>query len=228
MTSSGRHYAQRFARILKLYPHPAGREWRGKDFEIATNKYVSGSYITALRKGRIDNPGVDRLRKISEVMGAPFEMWLGEPEGWENTPREAGVPEGGSDSLADLINHLFEVIVDERSGKPYSDRDVSSMTHGRLGEDEIARMRSGELQNPTRGQLLALSDAFDIDPSYWFGRGERKPVLDPDLAEALRNDKTYALLNKSLSLDDADKDIVMTLMEQLETRRGPGRGPSPR
>jgi transcriptional regulator with XRE-family HTH domain len=214
--------------MLKLYPHPEGREWRGKDLEIATNKYITGSYITALRKGRIDNPGVDRLRKISEVMGAPFEMWLGEPEGWERAPREAGTPEGGSDSLADLINHLFEVIVDERSGKPYSDRDVSSMTHGRLGEDEIARMRTGELQNPTRGQLLALSDAFDIDPSYWFGRGERKPVLDPELAEALRNDKTYALLNKSLSLDDADKDIVMTLMEQLETRRGPGRGPSPR
>lgn len=213
--------------MLKLYPHPAGREWRGKDFEIATNKYVNGSYITALRKGRIENPGVDRLRKISEVMGAPFEMWLGEPEGWEHSTRETGAPRGASDTLADLINHLFEVIVDERSGEPYSNRAVSSMTHGRLGEDEIARMRSGELQNPTRGQLLALSDAFDIDPSYWFGRGDRKPVLDSELAEALRDDKTYALLNKSLSLDDADKDIVMTLMDQLETRRGPGRGSSP-
>lgn len=224
--SSGRHYAQRFARMLELYPHPAGRQWRGKDFEVATNNYVTGSYITALKKGRIENPGVERLRTISEVMSAPFEMWLVEPEDWGRSPREAGVPEGASDTLADLIEHLFATIVDERSGRPYSNRDVSAMTHGRLAEDDIARMRSGELKNPTRGQLLALSDAFDIDPSYWFGRGERKPVLDSELADALRNDKTYALLNKSLSLDDADKDIVMSLMEQLEARRGRGKGTS--
>jgi transcriptional regulator with XRE-family HTH domain len=193
---SGRHYAQRFARMLELYPHPAGRRWRGKDFEIATNNYVTGSYITALKKGRIENPGVERLRAISEIMGAPFEMWLEEPEDWRRTAGEAGAPEGGSEALKDLIEYLFGALVDERSG---------------------------ELQNPTRGQLLALSDAFDIDPSYWFGRGQRKPVLDSELSDALRNDKTYALLNKSLSLDDADKDIVMALMEQLEARRGRGK-----
>jgi transcriptional regulator with XRE-family HTH domain len=223
---SGRHYAQRFARMLELFPHPAGRRWRGKDFEVATNNYVTGSYITALKKGRIENPGVERLRAISEVMGAPFEMWLEEPEDWGRAPGEAGAPEGGSETLKDLIEYLFGALVDERSGKPYSNRDVSSMTQGRLSEDDVTRMRSGELQNPTRGQLLALSDAFDIDPSYWFGRGQRKPVLDSELSEALRNDKTYALLNKSLSLDDGDKDIVMSLMEQLEARRGRGKGQS--
>ena len=228
MTSSGRHYAQRFERMLELHPHPEGRRWRGKDFEVATNGYVNGSYITALRKGRIDNPGVGRLRKISELMGAPFELWFGETEGWKHASREAGVPAGDSDTLSDLINHLFDTIIDEKSGKPYSNSDVSSMTQGRLGKEEIARMRCGDLHNPTRGQLLALSDAFDIDPSYWFGRGRRMPVLDSQLAEVLQNDKTYALLHKSLTLDNADKDIVMTLMEQLAIRRetGEGRGPA--
>ena len=83
------------------------------------------------------------------------------------------------------------------------------------------RMRGDDLENPTRGQLLALSDAFDIDPSYWFGRGSRRPVLNPDLAEALKDDRNYALLHKSLGLRDSDKDIVMVLMEQLRGREEP-------
>lgn len=223
MNGPGKRYARRFQRMLERYPRPDGRRWRGKDFEVATNGYVTGSYVTALKKGRIENPGIDRLRKISELMGAPFELWLEEPEDWGRAAHDAGNPEA-SESLADLINHLFEVLVNAKTGEPYSNREASAMTQGRLSEEEIRRMREGELRNPTRGQLLALSDAFDIDPSYWFGRGKRKPVLDSELAEALRNDKTYALLHKSLGLDDVDKDIVMTLMDQLEAREKPGGG----
>lgn len=235
----GRYYAERFKKMLRLYPHPSGRVWRGKDFEEATNDYVVGSYVTALRKGRIDNPGVQKLKKIAEVMGAPFELWLEEPEDWErdartylepkrsmHSPPEAPGSEeeaetSGSSTLAGLLNRLFEEVRNGTTGEPYTNREVSALTQGRLSEDEVRRMREDDLENPTRGQLLALSDAFDIDPSYWFGRGSRRPVLNPDLAEALKDDRNYALLHKSLGLRDSDKDIVMVLMEQLRGREEP-------
>ncbi len=241
MGGQGRYYAERFKKMLRLYPHPSGRPWRGKDFEEATNEYVMGSYITALRKGRIDNPGVQKLKKISEVMGAPFELWLEDPEDWERnardflasegpatappgaTKREVGSEHPGSSTLADLLNRLFDEVRNETTGEPYTDREISALTQGRLSEDEVRQMRENVLKNPTRGQLLALSDAFDIDPSYWFGRGSRRPVLNPDLAEALKDDRNYALLHKSLGLRDSDKDIVMVLMEQLRAREEPER-----
>jgi transcriptional regulator with XRE-family HTH domain len=218
LIGSGRHYAEKFHRLLEQYPRPDGRKWRGRDLERATNGFVNGSYVTALKKGRIDRPGLDKLRRIAEVMGFPFELWLEDPSDWRRLPEAAGRPEDESGTLADLLNQLFETVVDPRSGRPYTNAEVSAFTQGRLSAEEIEQMRAGTLRNPNRDQLLALSDAFDIDPSYWFGRGERRPVLDPELAEALRNRKTYALLHKSLDLDDDDKDIVMVLMDQLGRR----------
>lgn len=243
MGAQGRYYAERFKKMLRLYPHPSGRSWRGRDFEEATNGFVVGSYITALRKGRIDNPGVQKLKSIADVMDAPFDLWLEEPEDWkrrartyldderyESTALGAVIREGGpigteepsgSSTLADLLNRLFDEVRNEATGEPYTNREISALTQGRLSEDEVRLMRGGDLSNPTRGQLLALSDAFDIDPSYWFGRGSRRPVLNPDLAEALKDDRNYALLHKSLGLRDSDKDIVMVLMEQLRGREEP-------
>ncbi len=218
MTGSGRHYAEKFHRLLELYPRPDGRKWRGRDLEQATNGFVNSSYVTALKKGRIDRPGLDKLRRIAEVMGFPFDLWLEEPSDWRHLPEAAGRPEDESGSLAGLLNQLFQTVVDPKSGRPYTNAEISALTQGRLSAEEIGQMRAGTLRNPNRDQLLALSDAFDIDPSYWFGRGERRPVLDPELAEALRNRKTYALLHKSLDLDDGDKDIVMVLMDQLGRR----------
>lgn len=217
--SSGEHYAEKFRRLLDLYPRPNGGRWRGRDLERATNGFVNGSYVTALKKGRIDRPGLDKLRRIAEVMGFPFELWLEDPSDWTLSPETAGQAEDASGSLAGLLNHLFETLVDPKSGRPYTNAEISAATQGRLSDTEIAQMRAGELRNPTRDQLLALSDAFDIDPAYWFGRGERRPVLRPELAEALRNRKTYALLHKSLDLDEGDKDIVMVLMDQLGRRQ---------
>ena len=216
---AGEHYAEKFRHLLKSYPRPGGGRWRGRDLERATNGFVNGSYVTALKKGRIDRPGLDKLRRIAEVMGFPFELWLEYPSDWKLSPESTGQAEDASGTLAGLLNHLFETLVDPESGRPYTNAEISAATQGRLSDTEIAQMRAGELRNPNRDQLLALSDAFDIDPSYWFGRGERRPVLRPELAEALRNRRTYALLHKSLDLDEGDKDIVMVLMEQLSRRQ---------
>jgi hypothetical protein len=79
-------------------------------------------------------------------------------------------------------------------------------------------MRSGTLDNPTVEQVLALSEAFDVDPAYWFRRGKNKPLVNQEIVEALRNEDNRLLLHRSLGLSKDQKDMLLVLMEQLEKR----------
>jgi len=56
------HIAQKFEALLEIYRHPDGRKWSGQEIDEATGGVVSRSYVTNLRKGRIDNPGYEKLR----------------------------------------------------------------------------------------------------------------------------------------------------------------------
>jgi transcriptional regulator with XRE-family HTH domain len=68
--------AQKFERFLETYRRPDGRKWSGKDLREATGGVVSSSYVTHLRKGRIENPGYEKLKAIAEAMGFPPELWF--------------------------------------------------------------------------------------------------------------------------------------------------------
>jgi transcriptional regulator with XRE-family HTH domain len=37
---------------------------------------VSRSYVTNLRKGRIANPGYEKLAAMAKAMGFPVEVWF--------------------------------------------------------------------------------------------------------------------------------------------------------
>ncbi len=75
------HVSERFGRLLALYRRPDGSEWGGQDLEDATGGVVTRSYVTNLKKGRIENPGLAKLGSISEAMGFPPALWFGEVEG---------------------------------------------------------------------------------------------------------------------------------------------------
>jgi transcriptional regulator with XRE-family HTH domain len=68
--------AQRFERLLDSYRRPDGRKWSGKDLHKATGGVVTSPYVTHLRKGRIENPGYEKLRAIAEAMDFPPELWF--------------------------------------------------------------------------------------------------------------------------------------------------------
>ena len=68
--------AQRFERLLDSYRHLDGRRWGGKDLQDATKGVVTKPYVTHLRKGRIQNPGYEKLRAIARAMGFPPELWF--------------------------------------------------------------------------------------------------------------------------------------------------------
>jgi transcriptional regulator with XRE-family HTH domain len=63
------HGARKFERLLKAYRSEDGREWSGVELERATGGVVSRSYVTNLRKGRIENPGLDKLAALARAMG---------------------------------------------------------------------------------------------------------------------------------------------------------------
>jgi hypothetical protein len=50
------HVAQKFELFLDTYRRPDGSRWTGQKLDEATGGVVPRSYVTNLRKGRIENP----------------------------------------------------------------------------------------------------------------------------------------------------------------------------
>ena len=71
------HVAQRFERFLESYRRPDGGRWSGAQLDEATGGVVRRSYVTNLRKGRIESPGYEKMRAIAKTMGFPPELWFG-------------------------------------------------------------------------------------------------------------------------------------------------------
>jgi transcriptional regulator with XRE-family HTH domain len=209
-----------FAQLLEMYPHPEGGKWTGPRMQEATGGFVNAAYFSNLLAGRIKQPGLDKLKAIAEAMGFPPQLWLEEPDSWGRLEDE---PEGVSPGIAlkDLLNNLFTSVSDEHSGEPLTNAEVSRRTAGKVSEAELEAMRSGALDNPTIEQVLALSEAFDVDPAYWLRRGKHKPLVDQEIVEALRNEENRLLLHRSLGLSRDQKDMLLVLMEQLQNRERP-------
>jgi hypothetical protein len=55
------HVAQIFERLLESYRREDGGRWSGIELERASGGVVTRSYVTNLRKGRIENPGMDKV-----------------------------------------------------------------------------------------------------------------------------------------------------------------------
>jgi transcriptional regulator with XRE-family HTH domain len=208
-----------FRRLLDAYPHPDGGAWNGARMEEATAGFVNASYFSNLLKGRIKQPGLDKLKAIAETMGFPPQLWLEDPDTWGD-PRDSGplafVPEDVA--FEDLLENLFASLPDERTGQPPTNAEVARRAAGKVTEAELERMRSGDLRNPTLEQLLAVSRAFDVDPAYWFRRGKGRPLVDQEVVEALRDEENRLILHRSLALSKDQKDMLLVLMEQLKNR----------
>jgi transcriptional regulator with XRE-family HTH domain len=66
---------------------------------------VTRSYVTNLRKGRIESPGYEKLAAIAKAMGFAPEAWF------EETPGDGApvAPAEGQDLTEREVNGLFEV-----------------------------------------------------------------------------------------------------------------------
>jgi|SRR5215210_3022002 len=141
------HIAQKFEGLLEMYRRPDGRRWSGQEIDEATGGVVTRSYVTNLRKGRIDNPGYEKMRAIAKAMGFAPEMWFEESLGDGRSIGQAEEPRG----VAGRLEHVFEVVRNPKTGEPYTNAEVAHMTLGDLSEEEVERIRTGAHGNPSVG-----------------------------------------------------------------------------
>jgi transcriptional regulator with XRE-family HTH domain len=202
--------SQKFEQLRDRYRRPDGTRWNGQQLQDATGGVVTRSYVSMMRKGRIENPGFDKLRAMAKAMGFPPESWFEDSDEIRTAARLD--PEDAKRDVAGRLNHLFEIVRNERTGEPYSSADIARMD---LTEDEIEEIRTGTLENPAISQVIALAEAFGVHPSYFLETGRRPQLLGEQEMNALGDSRVRAILNKSLNLSDREKDMVLDMIQHL-------------
>jgi transcriptional regulator with XRE-family HTH domain len=206
-------FDERFKRLLKRYRKPDGAEWTPAEIRDATNGFVNLSYISNLQAGRIRKPGMDKLKAMAEAMGFPWQLWLEDPDDWEKLAEKQA---GDRRSMADLLNHLFTVVENFRTGRSYTTKEVAQLSGGKLTQEQVEDMRRGGLENPTLEQVLGLSDVFGVDPGYWFSSPSDAARIDRKTLEALRDVDAHLILKKSLGVAEKDRSMILLLIERLQ------------
>ena len=204
------HIAQKFEHLLETYRHPDGSKWTGVALVRATGGAVHRSYITNLRKGRIESPGYEKLAAIAKAMGFPPELWFEEALGGEML---AGTGEGAH-GIAGRLEHLFEAVRSPTTGEPYTNADVARMTLGDLSEEEVESIRTGSIADPTVSQVVALAGVFGVESSYLLDRVE-PPQLDEELVEALGDDTVRSITRESARLPEKERRMVLGIVRQF-------------
>ena len=212
------HIARKFERLLEIYRHPDGRRWTGQEIDEATRGVVTRSYVTNLRKGRIENPGFAKLRAIAKVMGFPPELWFEETPDlatWMSTESSPG-----DSSIADKTNRLFDVVRHERSARPFTNAEVARMSLGDLNEEHVEQIRSGQLTNPSMNQVVALADVFGVHPSYFLDPARKPPLLDEEAMRIFQDETVSAIAHKSLHLPGRERQMILNIIQQFEDAQG--------
>lgn len=214
------HIAERFEILLAAHPHSGGRMWSGQEIDEATGGVVTRSYVTNLRKGRIDNPGYEKLRAIAKTLGFPPELWFDEELPTDIDARvEPGLERA---DVAEKVARLMEMPKNEANGRSYTDAEVARLSLGDLDEEEVRAIRTGELTDPSVDQITALADALGVHPSYFVGRTKNVPLLDQEAMEIFRDKTVSAIAHRSLRLPGREKQMILNIIRQFEGSRDGG------
>jgi transcriptional regulator with XRE-family HTH domain len=139
------HIAQKFEALLEIYRRPDGRKWSGQEIDEGTGGVVSRSYVTNLRQGRIENPGYAKLAAMAKAMGFAPEVWFEDGLSKERSIEQAEEMRG----VAGRLEHLFKVVRNPKTGEPYTNAEVARMTLGDLSEEDVERIRTGAVSDPS-------------------------------------------------------------------------------
>ena len=211
------HIARRFEVLLEAYRRPDGGRWGGADLAEATGGVVGRSYVTNLRKGRIESPGYDKLRAIARAMQFPPELWFSQQPlaPTSRAAREATEAQGG---VPERLQYLFDTVPNERTGRPYTDAEVAKETAGLLTEEQVKAMRMGQVTDPSVDQVLSLAEVFGVEASFFLEQRQALPLLDAEILEALKDEKVSAIAHRSMRLDGREQDMILAIIEQFEGR----------
>ena len=201
------HVARRFERLLDAHRRPDGSRWTGQQLDEATDG-VTRSYVTNLRKGRIENPGYEKMAAIAKAMGFPPEAWFEEGVG-----RGPDRPEDEGQGIAGRVEHLFDAVRNPSTGEPYTNAEIARMTLGDLTEEDVEGIRTGTLGDPTVGQVAELAGVFGVEPSYLLDRGG--PTFDAELVEALQDETVREAIREISRLPKRERRLVLGIVRQF-------------
>jgi transcriptional regulator with XRE-family HTH domain len=204
------HIAQKFEGLLEMYRRPDGSRWSGQEIDEATGGVVTRSYVTNLRKGRIENPGYEKMRAIAKAMCFPPEVWFEERLGEGRSLGQAEELRG----VAGRLEHVFEVVKNPKTREPYTSAEVARMPLGDLSEEDVERIRTGAVGDPTVGQVAALASVFGVEPSYLLDH-ESPPLLDEELVQALRDEDVRNITRETSRLPDGERRLVLGIVRQF-------------
>src|SRR5215208_6990609 len=108
--------------------------------------------------------GVSRREEASPLEGPAFLLARAPRAGARSTGWQLGhegVPvavEGGVEGTRD-------------GGEPYTNAEVARMTLGDLFEEDVEGIRTGDVSDPSVGQVAVLASVFGVEPSYLLDRG---------------------------------------------------------
>jgi transcriptional regulator with XRE-family HTH domain len=203
------HIAQKFEHLLDTYRHADGRRWSGQEIDEATGGIVTRSYVTNLRKGRIENPGYEKMRALAKAMGFAPDVWVEDGLGDVRSIGRVEVSRG----LAGRVEHLFEIVRNPKTGEPYTNAEVAHMTLGDLSQEDVEGIRTGAIGDPTVGQAVALAGVFGVESSYLLDRGE--PLFDRELVEVLRDTTVREATLEIWRLPEKERRLVLGIVRQF-------------
>jgi hypothetical protein len=91
------------------------------------------------------------------------------------------------------------------------------MTLGDLSEEDVEKIRTGAVSDPTVGQIAALASVFGVEPSYLFDRVEPS-LLDKELVQALRDEDVRDITRESSRLPDRERQLVLGIVQQFRNQ----------
>jgi hypothetical protein len=152
-------------------------------------------------------------------MGFAPEVWFEERLGEGRSIEQAEESRG----VAGRLEHLFEVVRNPKTGKPYSNAEVARMTLGDLSEEDVERIRSGAISDPSVSQVAALASVFGMETCYLLDRREAS-LLDEEVVQALRDEDVRDITRESSRLPDRERQLVLGIVRQFRDQKAAPRG----
>jgi hypothetical protein len=147
-------------------------------------------------------------------MGFAPEVWFEERLGEGRSIEQAEESRG----VAGRLEHLFEVVRNPKTEEPYTNAEVARMTLGDLSEEDVERIRTGAIGDPSVGQVAALASVFGVEPTYLLDRGEPS-LLDEELVQALRDEDVRDITRESSRLPDGERRLVLGIVRQFRDQK---------
>jgi hypothetical protein len=154
------------------------------------------------------------MRAIAKAMGFAPEVWFEDGLSKERSIGQAEESRG----VAGRLEHLFEVVRNPKTGEPYTNAEVARMTLGDLSEEDVQRIRTGAVSDPSVGQVAALASVFGVEPSYLLDRGDPS-LLDEELVQALREKDVRDITRESSRLPERERRLVLGIVRQFRNQK---------